>query len=78
VVQNGRYKAISVYSESLCLQLVDSKRRSQLPFETVLEKALALLNERKPTKEDSQLSDAVISHCQKVAKEAVGLLFQLL
>jgi len=78
VLYNGRYKVISVYSDSLRPLLVDSKRRSQLPFETILAKALELLDEHKPAKEEPQLWDTFISHCQKDAQDAVGLLFQLL
>jgi len=78
VVYNGRYKVISVFSDSLRPLLVDSTKSSQLPFETILEKAVELLDEYKPTKEEPQLWDAFISHCQKDAQDAVGLLFQLL
>jgi len=78
VVYNGRAKVISVYSDSLRPLLVDSKRRSQLPFETILEKAMNLLAEHKPKKGETQIWDTFISHCQKDAQDAVGLLFQLL
>jgi len=78
VVYNGKFKVISVYSDRLRPLSVHSKRRSQLPFETILEKALKLLDEHKPTKGEPQFWDTFISHCQKDAQDAVGLLFQLL